>query len=137
MSRRSIPWMVAAAAAFSMAGVQAQALTDPTRPPSALAAPQDAGSSEDAPRGTRLQSVLLSRGRKLAVINGTAVPLGGMLGEARLVRITETEVTLKTGNETEVLKLFPGIEKKPARRRAWRAVAGGAGPKSQRQGGPK
>ena len=41
-----------------------------------------------SPLGKQLQSVL-SGGRKLAVIDGTVVPLGGMFGEARVIKITK------------------------------------------------
>jgi len=109
--------MMAIAALVAMAGAQAQALTDPTRPPSAASGSPAA--QEEAP-GTQLQSILLSSGRKVAVINGTMVPLGGMVGEARVVRITETEVVLKKGGETEVLKMYPGIDKRPVKRTAAR-----------------
>ena len=105
--------MMAIAALVAMAGAQAQALTDPTRPPSA---PSGSPAAQEEAAGTQLQSILLSSGRKVAVINGTMVPLGGMVGEAKLVRISETEVVLKKGNETEVLKLFPGVDKKSSRR---------------------
>ena len=112
-TRRALAWLAAAAAAAAMAVAQAQVLTDPTRPPSAGAGAS--GAQQEAP-ATQLQSVLLSPRRKLAVINGETVALGGMLGEAQVVRITETEVVLKKGNETEVLKMFPGVEKRSSRR---------------------
>jgi MSHA biogenesis protein MshK len=112
MSAGAIAWMAAAAAALAVASVRAQALTDPTRPPNANApadAPQEAG-------GPQLQSVLISPRRRLAIINGTMVSLGDMLGEAKVVKISETEVVLQKGDETEVLKLFPGVDKQAARR---------------------
>ncbi len=90
----------------------AQALVDPTRPPGVLG---DMGGSETA-GGPVLQSVMLSPGRKVAVISGEAVVLGGRYGEARLVSVTETEAVLKTGAETTVLKLYPQVEKRPAGR---------------------
>jgi MSHA biogenesis protein MshK len=126
--------MMATAAAVAMTGAQAQVLTDPTRPPSALSG---SPAAQEEPAGTQLQSVLLSSGRKVAVINGAMVPLGGMVGEAKVVRISETEVVLKKGDETEVLKLFPGVDKLPSKRRAARTGAGGAGSASTRQGGSK
>lgn len=118
MTARPLLWTIAAAAALGTAGAKAQVLSDPTRPPATYGAPSATSPSaaDEPPPGTQLQSVLLSRGRKLAVINGTTVPLGGMVGEAKLVKITETEVTLKKGDETEVLKMFPGVEKRPTRR---------------------
>ena len=110
---------VATAHAQSPSGAQGSALSDPTRPPGAAAMTQQ-GVQDEAPAGRQLQSVLLSGGRKLAIIDGTMVPLGGMLGEARLVKIRDSEVTLKTGEETEVLRLYPAVEKRPVKRNAVR-----------------
>ncbi len=95
-----VPGMVSAAVA--------QSLVDPTRPPAGLA--DMAGSV--AVGGPVLQSVMLSPGRKMAVISGEAVVLGGRYGEARLVRLTESEAVLKNGDETTVLKLYPQVEKR-------------------------
>lgn len=101
------------------AGVaQAQSLTDPTRPPGGSAAPVPGHTSvEEVPAGTQLQSVLIAAGRRVAVINGTTVPLGGMVGEAKVIKISETEVVLRRGTETEVLKMYPGIDKQATKRR--------------------
>jgi MSHA biogenesis protein MshK len=84
-------------------------LADPTRPPFGAAS---AGRAE-APAGPQLQSVLISPGRKVAVINGRTVPLGGKFRGATLTRITESEVQLRRGRRLEVLKLFPRVAKKP------------------------
>ena len=95
----------------ALAPASAQELADPTRPPNAPAPGQDAG-----PVGTQLQSVLIAPGRRRAIINGKSVALGESVGEAKVVRISETEVVLQKGDETEVLKLFPGVEKQPVKR---------------------
>ncbi len=100
--------------AMAMFGASAQGLSDPTRPPTATAADGVAVASAQA---TQLQSVLISPNRRVAVINGTSVPLGGKFGEATLVRVTETEVELRTGGEKQVLTLLPGIDKTPVKRR--------------------
>jgi len=92
----------------------AQGMTDPTRPPGGLAA---AAGDEAASGGPVLQSVMLSPGRKVAMISGEIVVLGGRYGAARLVRLTESEAVLKNGAETTVLRLYPLVEKR---------VAGGA-----------
>lgn len=120
------------AQAQAPAAAQGAALHDPMRPPSAAAS---GGLQEDAPAGRQLQSVLLSGGRKVAIIDGSTVPLGGRVGEARLVHIGETAVTLKTGSETEVLKLYPAIDKRPVKRAATRARD--VSPGQSRLGGPK
>jgi len=115
-------YLMAVAMLAATAGARAQGLPDPTRPPSASASSALSG-AQTAPEeitGTQLQSILLSRGRKIAVINGTMVPLGGMVGEARVVGISETQVVLKKGEETEILKMYPGIDKHPVKRTAAR-----------------
>jgi MSHA biogenesis protein MshK len=112
--RKGFPtWLAAAIAAMPLAVAQAQVLVDPTRPPMSVAKP---GAVEEAPPATQLQSILISSRRRIAVINGNTVALGDMIGEARVVKISETEVVLKTGEETEVLKMYPGIEKQPVKR---------------------
>lgn len=89
----------------------AQGLADPTRPPAALAVP---GSAAGASGGPVLQSVMLSPGRKVAMISGQMVALGGRYGSARLVRLTDSEAELRDGAETIVLSLYPQVEKRPA-----------------------
>jgi MSHA biogenesis protein MshK len=111
--RMKLAQLLAAAAALSAAaaGSAAQALTDPTRPPSI----QILGAAAAGPAsGSPLQSILLSATRKGAIINGQYIPLGGAYGEAKLVRITASDVTLKSAHTTEVLKLYPSVEKAPA-----------------------
>lgn len=102
--------LAAAAALVLSAASAAQALTDPTRPPLELMGAAAAGA---APR-TPLQSILLSSARKGAIINGQYVPLGGTYGNASLVRITATAVTLKSDQGLEVLQLYPLMEKTSA-----------------------
>jgi len=113
MRKIALTWFAAAVAAMSFAIAQAQVLIDPTRPPMAIAKP---GAVEEAPPATQLQSILISSRRRVAVINGNTVALGDRIGDARVVKITETEVVLKTGEETEVLKMYPGMEKQPVKR---------------------
>lgn len=97
---------LAATAALALSAVSAaQALTDPTRPPLELMGAATAG----AARHTALQSILLSSARKGAIINGQYVPLGGAYGKARLVKISATEVTLKSDQGLEVLQLYPPL----------------------------
>jgi len=102
---------LAAAAGLALsAGSTAQALTDPTRPPLQLmmtAAGVDKEAKEGAEARPRLESILLSSTRKGAIINGEYVALGGAFGKAVVVNISATTVTLKTGQEQEVLQLYP------------------------------
>jgi hypothetical protein len=93
---------------------RAQALPDPTRPPAIPQRAAPGASSSPAVKmpaaGPVLQSVLISRragGRRVAVIDGEPVALGGTFHGAVLVRVAETEVELRRGNQRQVLKLFP------------------------------
>lgn len=90
----------------------AEPLSDPTRPPAAFAI---GGEVDPATEGNNLQSIIRSnRGKPAAIINGEYVMLGGRVGEARLVKIGEDFVTLKSPTGTEILMLVQGVEKKPA-----------------------
>jgi MSHA biogenesis protein MshK len=98
--------LLAALGACPVAHAQG-ALADPTRPPTVTTEPTGDG----AQSGGRLQSILISATRKLAVIDGVTVPLGGKVDGATLVAIEETEVKLKRGEVIETLKLYPNIER--------------------------
>lgn len=89
--------------------VSAQALNDPMRPPAAYAEAESGGSEAGGPV---LQSVMISPTLKAAIINGEMVKLGGKFGNAKLVKVSESEVVLKSGDETQVLKMYPGVEKR-------------------------
>jgi MSHA biogenesis protein MshK len=66
-----------------------------------------AGSAQATAAPPRLQSVLLSPHRRVAVIDGRTVELGGEVGGAMLVQIAETHVTLRSGSELKILELQP------------------------------
>lgn len=90
-------------------GGGAQVLNDPTRPPAAVfsSAPGDTG----AVAVPLLQSVMISPAGSSAIISGEMVKLGGAFGNAKLIKISESEVVLKSGEETQVLKMYPGVER--------------------------
>jgi MSHA biogenesis protein MshK len=84
---------------------------DPTRPPAAWQA--EAPAAGLAESGVlRLQSVLQPQhGKPVAIIGGTTVALGGRLGEATLVRLTEREAVLQGPEGVTHLYLTPEVEK--------------------------
>lgn len=106
--------LVLATVSGSAQAALGQSLVDPMRPPNVTVTPGDQGTETVAP-STQLQSVLISRSRKLAIINGQTVALGGRLGEATVSKISETEVVLQYPDRAEVLKLLGGIERKTVR----------------------
>ena len=91
--------------------VGAQALPDPTRP----SVGYDASLAYGEQDGPVLQSIMLSPQRKSAIISGVKVDLGGKYADAKLIRVSEGEVVLWRGGESQTLKLFPGVEKRAAR----------------------
>jgi len=95
---------------------QAQPLVDPTRPPN-VSASQAAGpaAGEAAPGPLRVESILIAPGRRLAVVGGRTVSVGGKLDDATVVEIAETHVLLRQGAEMKRLPLYPGVERKPTK----------------------
>ncbi len=90
----------------------ADILPDPTRP---------AGESEMFSNGLSvsasgpvLQSVMISRSRRNAVISGVLLSTGDSFGGATLIRISENEVELDGPEGKQILKLLPAVEKQPA-----------------------
>ena len=104
-------WRTALAALLLGAGVAplAYAMTDPTRPPAGFA---DASSDPAVRTPPVLQSIILKAGMRAAIIDGERVQVGGRYRGAEVVRITETEVVLRESGRTEVLRMYPDIEKK-------------------------
>jgi MSHA biogenesis protein MshK len=98
---------------LAQSGLRAQTLSDPMRPPDASGtlAPGAAASSVSG-----LQGAITSPGRKLAVIDGSVVPLGASVRGSTLDNVSESVAVLKKNGERNVLLMHPQIEKKPARR---------------------
>jgi MSHA biogenesis protein MshK len=116
-----------------MAPAQAQ-LSDPTRPPGAVA-----GGDPAAPAaGSLLQSVKISPTERSAIIGGEMVKLNGKYGDARVIRITESEVVLRTASGTETLRMYPDISMKPvvepAPAKAGKPASRAAKPAAKQQG---
>jgi MSHA biogenesis protein MshK len=103
------------AASSLLAGAAlAQPLADPTRPSTQAQAQAPAELRQSEPAFSRLQSVLISGGRNVAVIDGRAVRVGERVGDAILVSIEPSEVILQRGSTRERLSLLPGaVEKRP------------------------
>ena len=100
---------LAAAVLFS-AHASAAELPDPTRPPTGLFAPLDAVGAEAAPVPAGLQSIIISRTRRAAIIDGETVELGGKHGDAKLIEVNEGGVVLRGAQGRQVLTLFPDVK---------------------------
>lgn len=89
---------------------------DPTRPAIDTGVGIPAGATA-AVTASGLQSIIQRRsGKPAALINGTVVELGGKVGEARLVKIGDDFVVLRSAMGNEILRLTPGVEKKAVRK---------------------
>ena len=85
----------------------AASLPDPTAPPMTPAEAGEAGKPVVA-----LTAIKTSGKQKIAIINGQEITVGGRYQDARVVRISESEVVLRQGRELTVLKLYPQVEKR-------------------------
>src|SRR5437763_11508208 len=93
---------IAAGAAIAQGG-----LADPTRPPSVVPKVESAGgTAAPAQAARRLQSVLISGTRKLAVIDGKTVALGEKIDGAKLVGVAETGVTMRRGEDRQTCRMY-------------------------------
>jgi len=117
-------------AGLSMQAGRAFAAADPTRPPAAwLDQPGAVQAAGGEGGGLRLQSVLMpQRGKPVAVIGGKTVTVGGRIGDARLVSLTEREAVLQGPDGVTHLYLTPDVKKQmivpPASRSGSRAGHG-------------
>lgn len=97
---------------------------DPTRPPSGWGSASDnAGADGEPAADMRLQSVIMpQRGKPRALIGGQSVTVGGKVGEATLVHLTEKEAVLQGPEGITRLYLAPDVTKQivvtPKARRA-------------------
>lgn len=101
-------------AAFGAAHAQApgRILIDPMRPAGmADTAPSGQGAARDSAAG--VQVILTSPARKLALIDGKVVPLGGDARGGTLVGLSESGAVLHKDGSRDVLLMHPAIDKKP------------------------
>ncbi|MDD2913866.1 MAG: hypothetical protein PHP70_00960 [Gallionella sp.] len=84
----------------------AEELPDPTRPPTSITLP--AATAGSLPTG--LQSIIISKTRRAAIIDGETVELRGKHGDATLIEVNENGVVLQGAQGRQVLTLFPDVK---------------------------
>lgn len=94
--------------AMAASGVHAEDLIDPTRPPASITAPFAMGSA--IPKAAGLQSIIISKNRRAAIIDGETVELGGKHGDVKLLEVNEGSVVLSGAQGRQVLTLFPDVK---------------------------
>jgi hypothetical protein len=63
-----------------------------------------------------LRIVITSPQRKLAVIDGAVVPLGAAVRKATLAGVSDSVAVLRKNGDSDVLLMYPNIDKRPSRR---------------------
>lgn len=91
-------------------GVHAQALRDPTQPPSEMGAGPGAAASS-GPLGSEGMAVIVRDGKPFLVVGTRLYAPGQSVGAARIERITEIEVWLREGKDLRKLPRFAGIQR--------------------------
>ena len=95
----------------ALSPLNAEELADPTRPPKGLAAPAIAPASGVVTgRPAGLQSIIISKTRRAAIIGGETVELGGKYGDAKLIEVNEGGVVLRSAQGQQVMTLFPDVK---------------------------
>lgn len=78
---------------------------DPTRPPTASELAAWQGEPASSRTEWKLESVLISDSRRVAVINGRRAQVGERIPGARVIDIQPTHVWIETGEETLRLQM--------------------------------
>jgi hypothetical protein len=100
--------------ALAQADARAQPMHDPMRPADA---PASGAAVPGAAAGAqRLQAVITSPKRNLALIDGVVVPVGAPVKDATLAGVSDSLAVLRKNGGRDVLLMHPDIDKKPARR---------------------
>ncbi|WNO05211.1 hypothetical protein [Rhodoferax mekongensis] len=88
---------------------------DPTAPPAeagVVMPSQAAGGGSAAPQGS---SVIMQNGRLYLVVGTRLYAVGQKVGNAKLERITETEIWLREGSQLNKIQRFAGIQRSVAK----------------------
>jgi hypothetical protein len=116
---------VAVLAVVCLQPVAAQSLRDPTLPPFGSGQAQGPGAGDARPRGVHAPvSVILVDGKFHLVLGTRLYAEGQKIGEARIERITETEVWLREGSELRKVSNFVGVKRHKVVEEAQTPVAG-------------
>ncbi|NBX21610.1 MAG: hypothetical protein EBR58_09650 [Betaproteobacteria bacterium] len=99
---------------FSAAAWAAAADRDPTAPPAeagVVMPSQAAGGGSASPQGS---SVIMQNGQPYLVVGTRLYAVGQKVGNAKLERITETEIWLREGGQLTKVQRFTGIQRSAA-----------------------
>jgi hypothetical protein len=109
--RRLPGWLIGMLLCAAVNPAGAQSLRDPTLPPveAGVAGAPAAGNSLQIESGST--SVIVRNGRSYLVVGTRLYAQGQKLGQARIERITETEVWLREAGQLRKVQRFSGVER--------------------------
>lgn len=99
---------------LALSPASAQGLRDPTLPPAEAGVPGAPASGTSMRLEPGSSSVIVRNGRPYLVVGTRLYAQGEKLGQARIERITETEVWLREAGQLRKIARFGGIERHPA-----------------------
>ena len=112
--RQVIKWSAAAVLACALVQGTARAQPgDPMQPPGESSASRAAAPGS---AGAGLQLVITSTQRRLALIDGSLVAVGGKVRSGTLAGVSDSLAVVQKDSTRDVLLMHPNIEKKPSRR---------------------
>ncbi len=105
-------WLMGLLLVVSLAQAEAQGQRDPTVPPAeaGFAGPAAAGKSQTIEPGA--MTIIVRDGRPYLAVGTRLYARGEKLGQARIERISETEVWLREGGALRKVSQFPGIQRR-------------------------
>lgn len=108
----ALGWLVGISLLLPICRADAQGLRDPTLPPfeAGLASAPSGGKSASVEPGA--MAIIVRNGRPHLVVGTRLYAQGQKLGEARIERISETEVWLREGGVLRKVQQFPGIQRR-------------------------
>lgn len=118
----ALGWLMGISLFFSFGRVDAQSLRDPTLPPAeaGLASPALSGQSLRIEPGA--MTIIVRNGRPYLVVGTRLYAQGQKIGQARIERISETEIWLREGGVLRKISQFPGIQRRTVQPVAVRPV---------------
>lgn len=107
-----LSWLIGLALFFSGWQVSAQILRDPTLPPSERGANPGVLGDAGLDQAAGAMTLIKRNGRSYLVMGTRLYTTGQKIGQARIERISETEVWLREGGVLRKLPQFSGIERR-------------------------
>lgn len=97
----SNPYLATLLLSLSAHAAASERLLDPTRPANAKEVVRE------APQGVRLEAILHSEDRLIAIVNGKIVRVGDRVGDARIDEISADSIRYTRAGRSQVTRLAP------------------------------